>query len=177
MDARNLQFGPWHRRSCGLNKGSGADRKWRPRIHDVSAVTGSRRVSLPAKGVSLRWIRLEDRRMTPVPSGHVLSGTAESRSLPVVVEFKLNSVSADRLAGDAIRAGVTGQQRDLIAGRLRLFASFGFGQSLCPARPVRSGDGPSVASNWWQTRPAGRNRPAQGDEAWTERKRNNASLP
>jgi hypothetical protein len=41
------------------------------------------------------WKRLEDRRLTPVPSGRVVFETAGSKSRPVVVEFKRNSLSAD----------------------------------------------------------------------------------
>jgi hypothetical protein len=43
-----------------------------------------------------RYVWLEDGRLTPVPSGHVLSETSGSRGRPVLVEFKLiKTMSAD----------------------------------------------------------------------------------
>jgi hypothetical protein len=51
-----------------------------------------------------RWIRLEDRRLTPVPSGRVVIENAEARDL-VVVELNLIALSADS-ALPATRSGL-----------------------------------------------------------------------
>ncbi|MFZ3327860.1 MAG: hypothetical protein WA231_19120 [Methylocella sp.] len=51
-----------------------------------------------------RWIRLEDRRLTPVPSGRVVFENAEARGL-VVVELNLSALSADS-ALPATRSGL-----------------------------------------------------------------------
>jgi hypothetical protein len=86
-------------------------------MHDVSAMAGWAASFASGEGYFVtRWIRLEDRRLTPVPSGHVVSEAAEPRGRPVWVELKLNSLSADS-ALPATRSGPawTGQQQDLIA--------------------------------------------------------------
>jgi hypothetical protein len=62
--------------------------------------------------------------LTPVLSGHVLSEIEKPSRLGRIQAY-FNLERQFGFAGDAIWAGIDGQQQDLIAGRLRLFAFFG----------------------------------------------------
>lgn len=93
-----------------------------------------------------RQVRLEDRRLTPVPSGLVLSEAAGASGHPAGVELKLNSLSRFGFAGDVIWAGLDGATTTFDRGKASAFLLPLVLVHPSARRRVRSGDRAQVAS-------------------------------